>query len=154
MTSEFKQTRYAIFDPDQNKFLSSDSELWSFHLGIHQPIPKWTDKIHMIWANLSYDEYPNRLSKIKADHPNAFITEIEFSVTWKPATTYIEVPIEERYADDIAIYLKLLPEFEANADAMSEKNWIKFRKVHSLLKSVGYPVCGGLGPVPQKLFEY
>ena len=128
------QTRFAIYDPDQNKFLSRGSTYNNFI---------WTDKVASIWSYVDYESHFDNNRIIQHEIPNVYIAEICFVIN--SIQKAARRPAEERCKKQIEIYNELLPEVERDIEALSKKDWAAFKEARRALIDAGIPVISKPG---------
>lgn len=120
-----KQTRYAIYDPDREMFLSNSQD--------------WTKNVNEIWSLLDLAGVVEQSKYgIVANVPHAFIAEItrtvNITVTSPCAATD---SLEAKYSKLVGIYNELFPIWNRDPDDLTSKQWETFKAARTQLKRVG-----------------
>lgn len=142
MTNRIERKKYAVYDPATKLFATTNDEV------VLKVI--WTDKINSI---KTYSIAANALDLLKAARqgsasllypspavPGAIMVEVTVSLEWEETDMGFTVEDTPAYKKFKADYEAFLPAFRADPDAMSSKDWNRFKAARMFLRENGYPV--------------
>lgn len=141
MTDQLQKTKYGVYDPATKLFVSSAESVFPYGV-------QWTDKVDDIrlfvqgenalewlkWAQMGV----NRGTPV----PTAILVEVNVTLTWAPCSlTVNQTPtFQKRYQKYRQTYDELLPAYMADVEAMSKKDWQRFKVARRFLRELGEPV--------------
>lgn len=121
-------TRVVICDPATGLFAGKNGDFVQ-----NKYDPRWTVEFKKIATFSTITSAMDNYRCVALVCPDAVFREVK--ITMEIADT--NLPVSNHFASHQATYDRLLPQYEADAESMSEKEWEAFKRARTRLRAVG-----------------